>query len=91
MKGAPGYCGKDASTSENTDQFEKEMARPTAWGGWGFCDPLCSSAEIRGYAQYTDRPHLKEIMRKVSPHLDCRRYLGVHKGRITVSLPGTRD
>ena len=48
-KGQPGYCGKDAVTPEDIIEFDKEMPRPTAWGGWGFCDPLCRQLEYSGY------------------------------------------
>ena len=27
----------------------QHQARPTAWGGWGYCDPLCSKAKTFGW------------------------------------------
>ena len=40
-KGEPGYCGDDAANAKDKKRFRKEMARPTGWGGWGYCDQLC--------------------------------------------------
>jgi len=75
-KGEPGYCGEDQATEEeDKERWEKEKPRPSEWGGWGLCDPMCRQVEFTGY-HWSNQPHLKEIMRKISPHKDCREHHG---------------
>ena len=52
--GQPGYCGKKAEDNKDEDEEVdtekrfKEQARPTAWGGWGFCSQLCTQTNYQG-------------------------------------------
>ena len=72
-KGEPGYCGKGAAAENQTAQFDREIPRPTGWGGWGFCDSRCRQLE---YEDQMKEPQLKEIMRKIGSHEECRDYFG---------------
>ena len=48
-KGEPGYCGEDQATEEeDKERWEKEKPRPSEWGGWGLCDPMCRQVEFTG-------------------------------------------
>ena len=59
----------------------QHQARPTAWGGWGYCDPLCSKAKTFGWEgqlkllevstihSVEGRDYLKETIRGPPPIL----------------------
>ena len=59
----------------------QHQARPTAWGGWGYCDPLCSKAKTFGWEgqlkllevstihSVEGRNYLKETIRVPPPSL----------------------
>ena len=50
-KGYPGYCGDDEATEEkNKTRWEREKPRPSGWGGWGLCDPMCRQVQFTGYS-----------------------------------------
>jgi len=74
-KGNPGYCGEDQATEEeDKERWEREKPRPSEWGGWGLCDPMCRQVEFTGY-HWSNQPHLKEIFRKLASHEDCGKHL----------------
>jgi len=70
--GEPGHCGEGAARSKSDPNYYAELARPTAWGGWGYCDPLCSKAKTFGWE---GQLKLLEVMRKVSSHRECESFL----------------
>lgn len=87
-KGEPGYCGEDAAEEENEDdkeRWEREKPRPTGWGGWGFCDPMCRRLQFKGY-RWSNEPQLAEITRKLAAHEDCQEHLGEELNKTRLCL-----
>jgi len=70
-KGHPGYCGEDQA-EEGDDLYQAELARPSEFGGWGFCDKLCQTAQNPGFG---GEPVLLEMLRLVKNHEDCREHM----------------
>jgi len=70
--GEPGHCGEYAARSKSDPNYYAEQARPTAWGGWGYCDPLCNKGRTFGWQ---GQLKMLEVMRKVSSHRECKSFL----------------
>ena len=53
--GEPGYCKpgkpegalKEAEKEEEEDEDDSQYPRPSVWGGWGFCDALCTQTNYQ--------------------------------------------
>ena len=53
--GEPGYCKpgkpegalKEAEKEEEEEGDDSEYPRPSVWGGWGFCDALCTQTNYQ--------------------------------------------
>ena len=53
--GEPGYCKpgkpegalKEAEKEEEEEVDDSEYPRPSVWGGWGFCDALCTQTNYQ--------------------------------------------
>ena len=53
--GEPGYCKpgkpegalKEAEKEEEEEVDVSEYPRPSVWGGWGFCDALCTQTNYQ--------------------------------------------
>lgn len=85
--GQPGYCGHkirdpdpeevleeaEGDDSSEEEEDDSEDPRPTAWGGWGFCDSYCTPTNYQGF-YWSNEPRLKEIRRLVKAHSDCGKH-----------------
>ena len=53
--GEPGYCKpgkpegalKEAEKEEEEEEDDSQYPRPSVWGGWGFCDALCTQTNYQ--------------------------------------------
>jgi len=70
--GESGYCGEGAARKETDPNYYAEQARPTAWGGWGYCDSLCNKGRALGWQ---GELKMLEVLRKVSSHKECKDFL----------------
>ena len=59
-----GYCGEDAASANDTKRFDAEKAKPSEFGGWGFCSRHCTK-------RIESQPVLKEAMRRIWSERDC--------------------
>ena len=82
--GHPGYCsdqkskkvGDGEEMDDAVNKNEGEFPKPSAWGGWGFCDALCSQTNYQGF-YWSNEPRLKEIRRMSAGHKECSIYYNV--------------
>ncbi|XP_023333009.1 uncharacterized protein LOC111704871 [Eurytemora carolleeae] len=70
-KGEPGYCGDDKA-QEGESLYQAELSRPSEFGGWGFCDKVCQTAQK---ARGNELPVLLETMRLVESSEDCQKHM----------------
>ena len=75
--GQPGFCPEEKVVTEKVEDSEEvnedEFPRPSAWGGWGFCDALCSQTNYQGF-YWSNEPRLKEIRRMSAGHKECSEF-----------------
>jgi len=68
-KGSAGYCGADEELDHSKKLFSSELSLPSAWGGWGFCSPLCEASRGRGIRSKYPTP--MEALRVVKQSYKC--------------------